>query len=199
MNESKVINLVDHIEKNGQVNSFEKEVKKPIPKVTLTKRVYSFIIDIACIFTVHAAIVVAYAAFITDFYYSLSQASKVELLVLPIGAQLALFMASYIGYFMFTQVTMDGQTIGQKVYNLKVCDANGSKKDDLKTIALRTIAYTAYYFGLGVFQILFFANKEKRTFADTFSKSYIQTEYTDSNEESGEVIQIEIESLKSVG
>ena len=199
MNESKVINLVDHLEKNNQLNSFENEASKPTSKVTLTKRVYSFIIDIACIFTVHAAIVVAYAAFITDFYYSLSQASKVELLVLPIGAQLALFMTSYIGYFMFTQVTMDGQTIGQKVYNLKVCDVNGSKKDDIKTITLRTIAYTAYYFGLGFFQILFFANKEKRTFADTFSKSYIRTEYTDNNEESGEVIQIEIESLKSVG
>ena len=199
MKDENVINLVDYIEQKRKVetsSSLDISNKNTRQTSFLTKRIYSFIIDIACIFTVHTALITSFAIFVSDFFQVSSMSLKVQLLSITLPYQLGIFLTAYMGYFMFTQTVMDGQTIGQKVYGLRVCDNKGQSVSNFKISFLRSTAYLSYYLGSGIFQIFYFSSKEKKSFADVLSK----TNLTDSNKtfEDSDVVTIEISSLDKV-
>jgi uncharacterized RDD family membrane protein YckC len=196
MKDENVINLVDYIENKKQVETSSVDTPSSNKSNILTKRVYSFIIDVASIFTVHAAILTSFAVFVSDFFQISSMSLKVQLLSISLPYQLGIFLTSYMGYFVFTQTVLDGQTIGQKIYGLKVCDSHGNTATSLKISFVRSCAYVGYYLGCGVFQAVYFMSKEQRSFADIISK----TQIIDSKSvlDNSESITIEIDSLDRV-
>lgn len=188
MNDEKVINLLAYLERNKENNYFlitSSDKKEPL----LLKRIYAFIIDVACIFTLHTAIMMSFVYFVSEFYPVLNSSIKFKIINIPISMQLPLFLICYFFYFMFTQVTLSGKTIGQSVYSLKITDFEGKDKNDFKTITLRSIAYMGYYFGFGMFQLFYFINK--RMFSDVLSKSTLSTPQINTEE----MLKIEIDSL----
>lgn len=193
MNDKNVINLLDYIENKENIVSI-KDNKKPQKEKLLIKRIYSFTIDIACIFTIHAALMASFVYFISEYYPSLSVYAKRDLITVPTLVQLGVFLSSYFAYFLISQITLSGQTLGQKIYGIRVVDEDGNIKDDLKTIFLRTSAYFMYYAGIGFFQLMYFVKNE--SFADIISNTSITTK--DSIEpvlSDDEIVEIEIESL----
>lgn len=194
MNDEKVVNLLEYIERKEKLETLSSVDSSPGQTSFLLKRVYSYIIDVAAVFTLHTAIISSFAVFVSDFFQLSSMQVKVELLTVSLPYQLAVFLSSYFSYFMFTQTVLDGQTLGQKIYGLKVCDKNGNLKSDIKTVTLRSVGYLTYYFGCGFFHAFYFMNKEKRSFADILSKTIVINS-KDQNQ-FDEVIEIEISSLK---
>lgn len=193
MNDEKVVNLLEYIEQKQNLETISTTYTKSVSSSFLLKRIYSYTIDVACIFTLHAAIISSFAVFVSDFFQLNSMNTKVELLSVPLPYQLALFVTSYIGYFMFTQTVMDGQTLGQKIYGLKVCDEQGRIKTSLKTTTIRTIGYLSYYMGCGFFHVFYFMSKDKNSFTDILSKTKVID--SKSMDHQDEVIEIEISSL----
>lgn len=196
MNDENVINLVDYIENKKRIETSSVDTFKSSKSKILTKRIYSFVIDVAAIFTVHAALLTSFAVFISDFFQISSMGLKVQLLSISLPYQLGIFLTSYVGYFVFTQTVLDGQTLGQKIYGLKVCDIHGNTATSLKISCVRSMAYVGYYLGCGVFQAVYFMSKEQKSFADILSKTQIiDSKSTLDNSES---ITIEIDSLDRV-
>ena len=190
MKESNVISLVEHIENKKKLDTNYVPQKVTSNNKMLIKRVYSFIIDVALVFTLHSGILSCFALFVSDFFQSTPVRLKFELLSVSFPYQLALFITSYLGYFMFSQVTLGGQTIGQKVYKLKVLNESNQPVDSFKVSALRSIAYLSYYLGCGIFQLIYFSNR--KSFADIISKTHL----SDSTFESDEIVEVDIDSLK---
>ncbi|MBT8438916.1 MAG: RDD family protein [Gammaproteobacteria bacterium] len=138
----------------------------PVASVGIMRRLAAILYDV---FLLGAVILVAVSLFTIVVESIAGQSSSGELLQIPwikVVFQLYLFVVSALFYLWFW--THGGQTLGLKVWKLKVVD-NDLCEPDIKKAGLRLVwaIVTCIPFGLGYLWALF--NKERLTLYDQLS------------------------------
>ncbi|MCT4642742.1 MAG: RDD family protein [Bacteriovoracaceae bacterium] len=188
-----VINLINYIENNQRISPTEPQ-KQLKSKSILQKRIYSYIVDLAIVFTLKAAIDVSFIGFISNFLFFLDAGTKKALLNAPIYVHAPIFLSIFTGYFLVSGILINGHTIGQKVFGLKVLSDN-EKHISFSTNLKRTAGFLSYYLGFGLFQLFYFMNEDKKSFVDLISKTIVVDSASHVESDDAEVITIDIDRL----
>jgi len=137
----------------------------------LRKRLYSFAFDILFIFILNKGLMSAYFKALEQ-YYPLDQRLYNQALALYPFVQFSLFTSLFFGYFIWTQYTWNGKTLGAIINNIKVKEDN-KKLISLKHICLRTLGtFICYLSGLILFIPIYFS-KDNKGLSDWMSSTHI--------------------------
>lgn len=180
MDDKNIINLVDHINKENAVKTFNPAdlgyFKIEEDKIMI-RRIYSFIVDIFTIMLFNTAINVSYAVFVKDFLYLLNKDQQF-FMTSSLSTQVATFLIIYVSYFFYSQYVMDGKTLGKFVFKLTTVrdDFVFRFEDQNYTPTIlqawrRTIGYLGCYLSAGIFFLFSFMSEDKRGLPDYLSQT----------------------------
>ncbi len=211
--ENNVVNLVDHIKKKKEVETFDQAIVKPVAienqKIT-QRRIYSFMVDFSSILVLSAAIQTSYVMFVNEFLYSLKFQAKSSLILENSPVQFSVFLLSFTAYFLYSLYVMDGQTFGKKIFNLRAIKDDFIFDEDVESECItlresfrRTMGYLACYMSFGAFFIFSIMSEDKRGLPDYFSGTRTVSEELIASikhfrANNSEAVTIDIESLRDI-
>lgn len=181
MNEqNNIVSLHQHALNKKKINPFDyhsEYVKLENDKI-FSKRLFAFGIDMATVVTINTAINSAYALFISNFYFVLTNNQQDHLIFGHWGLQWSVTMTIFWTYFIFCNYTLEGKTFGKMAMKIRTIDDqflfNKSQMDytpSIRQSLKRTFGYFVCYISFGTFFSFPLFSEDKRGVPDFFSQT----------------------------
>ena len=175
-----IISLYDYAQTKNKIKTLEyyNPYYKLETDTIFSKRVWSFVIDMAVIIVLKSAIDVAYALFIKNFYFILNLEQQNFLSFGHWGLQWSVTMSIFWTYFIYCHYTLEGKTFGKMAMKLRTINDKFLHQRDyedytptLKQSLKRTFGYFACYISFGTFFSFPLFSEDKRGIPDYLSST----------------------------
>ena len=210
--ENKVVYLTDYIETQEKIQTIPAKsvfLSSHEPEAHLAKRGVALVIDIITVGIIKTGIHGAYAVFVDKFLSPVSYSKKLSLVEGNMFLHVAIFVALYFAYYLYTSFILDGKTLGKMTMGLRVIDQSFllNRKQQKYTLSLpnslrRALGYVFCYLSFGTFFIFNFSSEDKRGLPDYLSNSRTVSDewlnqMLEQKSQNPDVIMIDIETLAS--
>jgi len=176
-----IVHLVDYIDTKEVPETFnehEQNVFDLKHDKIMQRRIYSFLTDFSIIALLKVAIDTSYAIFINNFLFPLNMTQKSHMIEGNMGMHISIFLIIYTTYFLYSNYTLNGQTVGKMIFKLRVVQDDYVFEHDNLTFDpnlaqawRRTVGYLTCYLTFGTFFVFSFMSDDKRGLPDYLSKT----------------------------
>lgn len=182
-NENKIVDLKQYLEQKIPASKLvESESSEFNPSDINIKRALAFGIDLMAIGTLKAITTYSYALYLRTFFYELDLIHQVQMMRTLKYVDIGVTFALFLGYFIISNLLMQGSTIGKKY--MKIVTVNNSYIKDINNWHFETsigqsfkriLGYMACYASFGVLFALPFIRSDKKSLSEMFSKTTVMS------------------------